>query len=282
VVAFVPARAFPSAFSAWYEITSKATSDQLENISFYPNGNLEFRFVNPLKTAVLNPIPPIDEIKTEFDLKYNAIFEGVPSAYDFLLPPLPPGVPDGYLVIEFVNLRGVFGNDVSKYMSALQNAWGNMPTNPLLPYAQGVVPDCDPSNGILPCLGSPPAEGTLCCNPSIPTKLVHFGKGWGYGIDPQTTPTTNKLVPFTDAETIAKIYSAGTKQTSISDFNKKRSELKAEVFSGGAMLRWLEPANQDSKFEVRKLDGQMCGSPEFATDPNVECINKHCINSVCH
>ena len=229
VIAFVPARAFAIAFATWYNVNAKAVSDELPNTTFYPNGNLEFRFMNPLETAVLNPIPVIEEIKLEFDKKYNLLYGGVDSAFDMLLPPLPPGVSDGWIAIEHTNLKNVYTADVSKYLYAMQQAWSSMPTNPLLPYGEGVVKSCDVMKGVLPCSG-PPASGTQCCNPPIPSKLVHLGKGWGYAFDPSTTPTTGKLQPFKDPNAILNMYSTGSKQDSISDFNAKRSELDADVF----------------------------------------------------
>ena len=84
-----------------------------------------------------------------------------------------------------------------------------------------------------------------------------------------------------DQELIASLFRTGSKQNSISDFNKKRSQLNADVFAGGAMMRWLDATSPYSEFEARKLDGQMCGSLDFTEDPNKECINDACVDSVC-
>ena len=280
LIAFVPARAFAIAFGTWYGINGKVLSNQLPNLNFAPNSNLEFRFINPKETAILNPIPTIEEIKSEFDQKYNLLFGGVDSAFDLLLPPLPPGVPDGLVAIEVVNIRGVYTNDVSKYLLALQQAWSSMPTNPYLPYGENIVKTCDAEKGIFPCQ-NPPIAGSQCCNPPIPAILTHLGKGWGYAFDPTTTPTTGKMQPFMDQESISNLFRTGSKQNSISDFNNKRSQLNADVFAGGAMTRWLDATSPYSEFEARKLDGQMCGSLDFTADPNKECINDACVDSVC-
>jgi hypothetical protein len=57
--------------------------------------------------------------------------------------------------------------------------------------------------------------------------------------------------------------------------------LNADVFSGGALMRWLDPSEPNSDLEVRKLDGQMCDSPIFKADPDVECISDSCVDSIC-
>jgi len=177
-------------------------------------------------------------------------------------------------------MRNVYGEDVSKYMFALQEAYASMPTNPFLPYGENIVKECDAINGTFPCSG-PPAEGTKCCNPPIPVYSTRLGKAWGWAVDPSTTPTTGKLQPFKDAGIISNAFTAGSKQNSIADFNAKRAELDADVFSGGAMLRWLDPSAPNTGFEVRKLDGQMCASVDFMLDPDKECISDSCIDSVC-
>lgn len=275
VIAFVPARTFAIAFSTWYSVTGQVISGQIPNMTFAPNGNLEFRFIDPVKSTLLNPIPTIEELKSDYDDKYGIYF-GDASAFDTLMPPLPPGVPDGWMTIELVNLRGAYTDDVSKYLFTMQQAWNAMPTNPSVPYGEDVVDICDAANGIFPCAGIP-TEGAKCCNPPIPTILAHLGKGWGWGYDPSTTPTTGKMHPFKDADAIANMF----KESSISAFNAKRSELDAGIFAGGAMMRWLDESSPNSGFEARKLDGQMCGSPDFVLNPNKECINEMCVNSIC-
>ena len=47
------------------------------------------------------------------------------------------------------------------------------------------------------------------------------------------------------------------------------------------MLRWLDPSTPNTDYEVRKLEGQMCGSSKFKLDPDKECISNTCINSIC-
>lgn len=278
VIVFVPARTLASVFGTWYDVVTRAITGKLPDTDFYPNANLEFRFLNPVETGVLNPIPTIDETKSEFNEKHAQLYGD--NAFDLLMPPLPVGVSDGYVVIELTNIRNVYDQDVSKFMFAMQEAWSSMPTNPLLPYGGGVVKECDATNGIVPCQGVP-EDGAMCCNPPIPSYLIHLGKGWGHGFDPSTTPTTGKLQPFKDPHAIANVFTTGSKQSSISNFNAKRIELDADVFSGGAMMRWLVPSAPNSDFEVRKLDGQMCGSPDFMMDPDKECINDSCVESIC-
>jgi len=285
LIAFMPARVFSRGFSTWYQVTGQVITGSmtgtgpLEGALFFPNGNLEFRFVNPTHTAVLNPIPPIDELKADFDRKYNALYGGVESAFDLLFPPPPPGAPDGYVAIELVNIRGVYDENASKYFFALKKAWSAMPSNPLLPYIKDVIiPDCDPLNGIFPCQGLPQLSEKTCCNPVVPTKLVHFGKGWGWDIDPDTTPTTGQFVPYHDPVEIGNMFTLGTKKNSIANFQSKMKELQSEqLFGGGSMHRFFDVKyDPTTEFEVRKLDGQLCGSPKFQLDPNKECIKQHC------
>ena len=120
-----------------------------------------------------------------------------------------------------------------------------------------------------------PTNGTLpCCNPPVPVN-VHLAKGWGYGSDLETTPTTGKLVPFQNKAASDAVFAGRSKD--INDFIAKVKEYNAEVFSGGALLRWLRPGS--GEFEPRMLVGQMCGSPEYKLDPNAECILGNCNNS---
>jgi len=274
VVVFVPARTFAIAFSTWYVVTGQVISGKIPDLTFSPNSNLEFRFIDPQTSALLNPIPTIEELKSDYDDKYGIFFGGA-SAFDTLMPPLPPGVPDGWIAIEATNLRGAYTDDVSQYMFALEQAWNTMPTNPSVPYGEDVVDICDAANSIFPCAGIP-TQGAKCCNPPIPA-IAHLGKGWGWGYDPSITPTTGKMQPFKDTNALVNMF----KESSISAFNAKRSELDAGIFAGGAMMRWLDESFPHSGFEARKLDGQMCGSPDFALTPNKECINEMCVNSIC-
>lgn len=277
LVAFIPARSLASAFGTWYGVVSQALTGAL-GINYAPNSSLEFRFIDPKETAVLNPIPPMFEVKAAFN-KENQAFG--PDAFDTFFPPLPEGTPDGWIAIELLNIRNVNDDDFEKFAVAMQQAWSMMASNPLLPYGNGVVNKCDALNNILPCQESP-ATGTQCCNPSVPVFFGHLGKGWGYGVNPSTTPTTGKMTPFTDPIAIENMYNTvPSKQNSIQMFNAKRAEYDADVFSGGAMMRWLDPSVPNTDYEVRKLDGQMCGSPDFMLDPNKECINDRCINSIC-
>jgi len=278
MITFLPARALASGIGTWIDITTKAVTGMLPGIDYFPNSSLEFRFVNPIETAVLNPIPTIEETKSAFNEK-NAQFYG-DNAFDVLMPPLPPGISDGYVAIEFVHIRNVYDQDASKFIVVLQEALRSMPTNPLLPYSEFIVKDCDAMSGIFPCQGFPQGEAK-CCNPPIPSYNTHLGKGWGFGFDPSTTPITGKFPPFKDPIAIENMFATGSKRNSISNFNTKRKELKADLFSGGAMLRWLEPSFPNSDFEVRKLDKQVCGSPDFMLDPNKECINNSCVGSIC-
>lgn len=274
----IPARALSSAFATWYQITTLAVTNKLPDTELFPNANLEFRFIDPKETAVLNPIPTMAEVKADFNERY-APFYGE-NAFDLLIPPINgQGIPDGFVAMESNNVRNIYDNDVSKFMFAVQEAWGSMPTNPLLPYDENIVKECM-INEILPCNG-PPVKGTKCCNPPIPVFSTHLGKSWGWGVDPSTTPTTGKLQPFKDADTISNAFTVGSKQNSIDDFNAKRDDLDASVFSGGAMLRWLDPSTPNTHYEVRNLEGQECGSISFKLDPDKECISNSCIKSIC-
>lgn len=275
----VPARALASVFATWYGLVGESVSGGLPGINYFPNNCLEIRFINPEETAVLNPTPTIEDMKTAFNEKYSQFYGGQ-NAFDLLIPPLPEGISDGLVTFEVISLRNVYSDDVSKFFAALEELFGSMPTNPLLPYSEIIVKECDAINGVFPCIG-PPENGVKCCNPPIPTSPVHFGKGWGYGVDPFTTPTTGKMQPFQNIEAISNLYTIGSKQNSISEFNSKRAELDADVFSGGAIMHWLDPSFPNSEFEARKLDGQICGSPAFSTDPGKECLSDECIDSIC-
>mmetsp|Transcript_46238 Transcript_46238/g.55654 ORF Transcript_46238/g.55654 Transcript_46238/m.55654 type:complete len:830 (+) Transcript_46238:259-2748(+) len=278
VIVILPARALSSAFGTWYGLVSSALTHSLPNINFFPNLNLEFRFLNPTETAVLNALPTIEETRAAFNERYN--FFG-PNAFDILLPPLPEGVPDGYVAVECPNVRNIFDKDAKNFLFALQEAWKNMPTNPFFPYSDLVVKDCDAQNDVLPCSPTSLVESKKCCNPVIPTYHTHFGKAWGYGVDDTTTPTTSKMQPFKDTSSILNMFDTGSKKNTVESFNAKRKDLDAEVFAGGAMMRWLDPAAPNSDFEVRMLNGQKCGSFDFQSDPDKECISDQCFDSKC-
>lgn len=103
----------------------------------------------------------------------------------------------------------------------------------------------------------------------------HIAKGWGHGIDPETTPTTGEPVIYHDQTAIDAVFASPGKAGSINEFNAKIAEYDAEVFVGGALLRWLRP-DEAQCFEPRKLAGQECGSAKYASDPGVECLSGHC------
>eukprot|EP00588_Corethron_pennatum_P016216 CAMPEP_0194305364 /NCGR_PEP_ID=MMETSP0171-20130528/2816_1 /TAXON_ID=218684 /ORGANISM="Corethron pennatum, Strain L29A3" /LENGTH=829 /DNA_ID=CAMNT_0039056875 /DNA_START=176 /DNA_END=2665 /DNA_ORIENTATION=+ len=275
----IPARALASALGTWYGVVSNALTSSLPNINYFPNSNLEFRFINPKETAVLNPIPVIEETKAIFNEKYAGLYG--PEAFDLLMPPLPEGIPDGYVMMESPTIRHIFDKDVNNFFFAMQEAWGSMPTNPNFPYGDLVVKDCDAQNSILPCTEMSIVEKTKCCNPVIPTYQTHLGKAWGYGVDYTTTPTTGKMQPFKDESTIVNMFETGSKKNTVGNFNKKRNELNAGVFAGGAMMQWLDPTAPNTDYEVKMLDGQQCGSYGFQSDPDKECISDRCFDSKC-
>ena len=121
VVAFVPARTLASAFGTWYDVVTRVITGKLPDTDFYPNGNLKFRFLNPVETGALNPILTIDETKSAFNEKHAQLYGD--NAFDLLMPPLSVGVSDGYVAIELPNVRHVYDQDVSKFMFAMQEAW---------------------------------------------------------------------------------------------------------------------------------------------------------------
>jgi len=270
---FFPARALPHVLGAWYQVFGSPLID------YHINGLPNFRLIDPEETAVLNPVPTMNEVEEDFNQQLSFI----PGAFDIFLPPPPPGVPDGLIEMETTNFRDVFDDNSDKYYAAIQTAFASIPTNPFFPYGEYVVKDCDILAGIFPCdPTAPPAPGVTCCNPPVPIFPIHFGKGWGYGFDTSTTPTTGKLQPFQDEDIIASIFSTGSKKSSISDFNAKRAELDAEMFAGGGVLRWLDPSSRPkTDFDVRKLRGQTCGSDDFALDFDAECIRSSCVDSIC-
>jgi hypothetical protein len=125
---------------------------------------------------------------------------------------------------------------------------------------------------------SPPLEilEILFCHAAIlvvPVN-VHIAKGWGYAVDPETTPTTGELVVFQNKGMADAVFAG--RNADIASFNAKIAEYDAEVFSGGALLRWLRPDGNGGDYEPRKLVGQSCGSPEYGTNPGAECILGNC------
>jgi hypothetical protein len=160
----------------------------------------------------------------------------------------------------------------------------NTPSNPLAPYdGLTIVPDCDLPNGIIPCVSlnndNLPPFGNVdnpskpCCNPRVPVN-VHIAKGWGYDVDQETTPTTGELVVFQNTKMADAVFAG--RAADIASFNAKIAEYDAEVFSGGALLRWLRPDGNGGDYEPRKLVGQSCGSPEYSSKPGAECILGNC------
>jgi len=294
-IVFFPSRALPQVFGAWWAANAQVVgwaSGQLPNppFQFAPTGPLEMRFINPAETAVMNPIPTFEEWKEEFDSDV-----GVPGAFDLFFPP-SPGIPDGLFAYEVVVLDGINDGDANKYLAFMEGVFKNVPTNPQAPYgptvdpSTNIVKECDVSSNAIPCAPIPGVPGGFagvpgfdCCNPPIPVRNVHLGKGWGYGVDPETTPITFDPVPFQDQDTISSLFSSGSKASSVDDFNDKVDELDADVFAGGALLRWLRPDSGKGGFEPRKLVGQECGSTSYATDPDAECISGDCDedNSIC-
>uniref|UniRef100_A0A7S2P4K6 FAD-binding PCMH-type domain-containing protein n=1 Tax=Skeletonema marinoi TaxID=267567 RepID=A0A7S2P4K6_9STRA len=293
-IVFFPSRALPQVFGAWWAANAQVVgwaSGQLPNppFQFAPTGPLEMRFINPAETAVMNPIPTFEEWKEEFDSDV-----GVPGAFDLFFPP-SPGIPDGLFAYEVVVLDGINDGDANKYLAFMEGVFKNVPTNPQAPYgpnavdpSTNIVQKCDVSSNVFPCApisggGFAGVPGFDCCNPPIPVRNVHLGKGWGYGVDPETTPITFDPVPFQDQDTISSLFSSGSKASSVDDFNDKVDELDADVFAGGALLRWLRPDSGKGGFEPRKLVGQECGSTSYATDPDAECISGDCDedNSIC-
>ena len=197
----------------------------------------------------MNPVPTFNEWKEWFDNNYATHAGGAPSAFDLFFPPIA-GISDGLFFSEIIALEGINDKDVTQFFSFLECLWRNMPSNPLAPYranrVQGlgpIVADCDlladppitccadnvfgyPSMVFL----SPIDPKFPCCNPPVPVKTVHLGKGWGYGIDPETTPITGKPVPFTNQDAINDLFSnPASKASSVADFNAKVKELNADV-----------------------------------------------------
>ena len=300
-IVFVPSRALPQLFGTWWGAAGQAIAWMLDPdpevpFRYAPNNVFEFRFINPLETAVMNPIPTFAEWKEEFDSKYAAHAPGE-SAFDLIFPEML-GIPDGLFACEIISVKGVNDQDVDKFFAFVEDLSRNMPSNPRAPYGPNsgstlgaIVPECDMEATPPITFCAPQSDGNFaspldptspCCNPRVPVKTVHLGKGWGYGTDHETTPITNKLVPFTDEGAINDLFSSGIKASSIDDFNAKVEELDADVFAGGALLRWLRPKEAKS-FETRKLVGQECLSELYAGDPDAECISGNCDkeNAVC-
>jgi len=288
---FIPSRALPQIFASWWQATALAVAAYVNPGAFpqipfryAPLGLLEFRFISPQGTSVMNPVPSFGQWKEDFD---NAYF----GSFDSFFPPVP-GVPDGLIGIEILSFNVPGNEDVDKYFFFLEQAWQNTPSNPLAPYdGNKIIPDCDPKNNVvicasvnnndLPPFASPIDSELPCCNPRVPVTF-HIAKGWGHGVDPETTPTTGKLVPFHDNSAINMMFGSPGKASSIKDFNAKIEEYDSDVFVGGALLRWLRP-EEAWDYEPRKLKGQTCASPEYVSDPGAECISGTCDvqNSYC-
>lgn len=279
---FVPSRALPQIFATWYGVHGRAlraytdpSIDPDVNFRHVPNNLLEFRFINPQETATMNPIMPFIHWKADFDNKYF-------GSFDTFFPPIP-GIPDGLISIEVLSIKGFNDEADSLYFAFLEQAWRNTPSNPYAQYGELIVPECDMEIGIVMCVsengGLPPfvnpSNSSLsCCIPPVPVNF-HLAKEYGRGTDPETTPTTGRPVAFHDQSAIDIVFASPEKVKSIAEFNNVADEYEAEVFMGGALLRWLRPTMAEG-FEPRKLQGQTCGSPDYATNPDKECISNNC------
>lgn len=146
------------------------------------------------------------------------------------------------------------------------------------------MPQCDAANNIVLCSSvnqnnSPPFANPIngmlpCCVPPVPVN-VHIAKEYGFGVDPETTPTTGQPVPFHNEAIVSKIFDSPIKAASIVEFDAKMKEYEADVFKGGSLLRWLSPENSKD-FEPRSMTGQNCGSEQYKSNPSVECISNQC------
>ncbi|MHA1679512.1 MAG: FAD-binding protein [Promethearchaeota archaeon] len=214
----------------------------------YPNSVMEWRLVKSTTSAILNPIPTFAEFRAEFLAKNGFVF------------PNPSGL-DGVFMWELTSVRNIFDEHADQFLAAFQNALLATPVDPTQPLVE-----CDLPGGIYP----------PNCNPAIQVKVVHFGKGYGYGVDPKTTPFTGKLQPFVDEVVNSLVFTTG-KETALEDFEVyRRTQDPNRLFFGGALAGFLDPANAtNSDYDVRSLDGQVCNSGMY-TPIDTECINGCC------
>ncbi|KAL3791291.1 hypothetical protein ACHAWO_000025 [Cyclotella atomus] len=181
-------------------------------------------------------------------------------------------------------MEGVNDDDHAKYFASLEQAWHNLPSNPLALWGNNtdpsfgpIVPECDASKSIVPCAPvhnnnlppfANPINGLLpCCNPPVPVN-VHIAKEYAFDVDVETTPTTGQPVPFHDDSIINKLFASAEKSASIIEFNTMVKKYDAEVFKGGSLIRRLSPSDFHG-FELRSLTGQTCGSEEYVNNPVV-------------
>jgi hypothetical protein len=292
IAIFIPSRALPHIFASWWAVHSMAIQMFFTPGSafrYIPNSVMEFRFINPTETAAINPILPFSQVKADFDMKYF-------NSFDAFFPPVE-GVPDGLINVEVINIKGVNDEDHPKYFAFLEQAWHNLPSNPLAQYGNNtdpaygpIVPQCDTSKNIVLCASVnqnnfPPFANPInsmlpCCIPPVPVN-VHIAKEYGFGVDPETTPTTGQPVPFHNEDILNAVFSSPQKAASINEFNAMVEQYDADVFKGGALLRWLSPKDSNG-FEPRSLAGQKCGSdPTYKNNPSAKCISNQCVNNVC-
>eukprot|EP00804_Cyclotella_cryptica_P022887 CCRYP_005084-RA/>CCRYP_005084-RA protein AED:0.19 eAED:0.19 QI:0/0/0/1/1/1/5/0/583 len=162
------------------------------------------------------------------------------------------GVPAGLISIEVINIKGVNDEDHPKYFYFLENVLHNLPLNPLAQYGPNpytaygpIAQDCDAQNCIIlwvavngdnnPRFANPINSMLPCCIPPVPVN-VHIAKEDGFGIDPETTPTTGQPVPFKNRAIADAVFSSPEKTRSIDQFNAKVAQYDAEVFAGGGLL----------------------------------------------
>jgi hypothetical protein len=204
---------------------------------YYPTGGLQFRFVNPSsKSGILSPVPPIADLEAQF------------LAENFFPLPALPGAPSGYVALHYTGLTNINDEYSDIFLQQLESLYLNTPLNPSMPSGPG--------------------------NPLIPVKAVHLGKEWGYGPSP-VSGMKHTYYPFSDSSLLTAAYAG--RETDLANFNAKRLELDPEgLFSGGAMMRWLDPTNHPlSYFEPRALEGQSCA------DTNVFYQDASCLSACC-
>ncbi|KAL3800187.1 hypothetical protein HJC23_001108, partial [Cyclotella cryptica] len=148
--------------------------------------------------------------------------------------------------------KGVNDEDHPKYFYFLENVLHNLPLNPLAQYGPNpytaygpIAQDCDAQNCIIlwvavngdnnPRFANPINSMLPCCIPPVPVN-VHIAKEDGFGIDPETTPTTGQPVPFKNRAIADAVFSSPEKTRSIDQFNAKVAQYDAEVFAGGGLL----------------------------------------------
>lgn len=95
-----PSRAFSQIFATWWGVHARALqfySTPNSPFQYIPNNVLEFRFINPMETAMMNPTIPFAQIKANFDNEYF-------NSFDSFFPPVQ-GVPDGLIIMETLNIK---------------------------------------------------------------------------------------------------------------------------------------------------------------------------------